>query len=146
MGKVLRGALTSWLWCLALPHVLVVVLTVLCDRIGHGYAAGEVIGGSIAGTALLFVMALMIAFVPLITTFILTGGGVSHAGGVVATMGANLVMNMPKLALTKAARHFFPKNHRPGGNPRRRRHKDILSDRPQGPKTLQPSFQRRKVP
>ena len=109
MGKVLRGALTSWLWCLALPHVLVVVLTVLCDRIGHGYAAGEVIGGSIAGTALLFVMALMIAFVPLITTFILTGGGVSHAGGVVATMGANLVMNMPKLALTKAARHFFPK-------------------------------------
>ena len=109
MAGVLRGALTSFLWCLALPHVLVIILSVLGSEINRGYAAGQVIGDSVAGTALLFVMALMVAFVPLITSFILSGGGVSHAGSVIAAMGVNLAANLPKRFANKAANALVTK-------------------------------------
>ena len=44
----------------------------------------------------MFVMTLFVAFTPIITAMILNGSGISQAGGIIATMGANYVMNLPK--------------------------------------------------
>ncbi|OFZ37942.1 MAG: hypothetical protein A2451_07400 [Bdellovibrionales bacterium RIFOXYC2_FULL_39_8] len=96
MGNVLRGGILSYLWCLVTPHVLVFILSLISGEINKGYVSGAVIGGSSIGTVLLFVMTLFVAFTPIITAMILNGSGISQAGGIIATMGANYVMNLPK--------------------------------------------------
>ncbi|OFZ38159.1 MAG: hypothetical protein A2504_17030 [Bdellovibrionales bacterium RIFOXYD12_FULL_39_22] len=96
MGNVLRGGILSYLWCLVTPHVLVFILSLISGEINKGYISGQVIGGSVIGTVLLFVMTLFVAFTPIITAMILNGSGISQAGGIIATMGANYVMNLPK--------------------------------------------------
>ena len=73
------------------------------SEINKGYISGQIIGGSMIGTALLFVLTLFIAFTPLITAMILNGSGVSQAGGIIATIGANYVMNLPKNTVNNAA-------------------------------------------
>jgi hypothetical protein len=95
MGNVLRGGILSYLWCLITPHVLVFILMLIGSEINKGYIQGQVIGGSMTGTALLFLLTLFIAFTPLISTMILAGSGVSAAGGIIASMGANYVLNLP---------------------------------------------------
>ena len=140
MSKVLKGALISYLWCLTLPHVLVVVMSMLTRLIGHSHTSGRIIGDSVLGTALIFVMALMVAFVPVITSFILTGGGVSHAGGVIAAMGANFAMNMPKQAFNRASRYLLVNAGGPMGLARklfkseRSKEKNHVSTTPKGGK------------
>ena len=106
MGSVLRGGVISYLWLLIVPHIFVFIVALLASEINKGYITGQVIGGSVSGTALLFVLAIFIAFVPLIASMILTGSGVSAAGGVIAAMGANWVMNMPRKSV-KMARSLF---------------------------------------
>ena len=103
MGNVLRGWIISYLWCLIVPHVLVFVLSMIGSEINKGYVAGQVIGGSIMGTALLFVLALLVAFTPIISMMILNGSGLAQAGGIVATLGANYVMGLPNQAVNSAA-------------------------------------------
>ena len=103
MGNVLRGAILSYVWCLVVPHVLVFILSLIGSEINKGYVTGNIIGGSAIGTALLFVMSLFLAFTPLITAMILNGSGISQAGGIIATMGANFVMNLPRNSFESAA-------------------------------------------
>jgi hypothetical protein len=106
MGNVLRGAILSFIWCLILPHILVFIITMIGTEINKGYISGQIIGGSMIGTALLFILTLFIAFSPLIGTMILTGAGISSAGGIIAGMGANYVMNLPKNVANTAATLF----------------------------------------
>lgn len=103
MGNVLRGAILSFLWCLVVPHVLVFIISMIGSEINKGYVSGNIIGGSMIGTTLLFILTLFIAFTPLITAMILNGSGVSQAGGIIATIGANYVMNLPKNTLNNSA-------------------------------------------
>ncbi len=103
MGNVLRGAVLSYLWCLVVPHILVFIISMIGAEINHGYSSGGVIGGSIAGTAFLFVLTLFIAFTPLIGAFILNGSGISQAGGIIATVGANWIMNLPRNSVNTTA-------------------------------------------
>lgn len=104
MGNVLRGAVLSFLWCLVIPHILVFIISMIGVEINKGYTSGQVIGGSIMGTALLFILTLFIAFTPLIGAMILNGSGISQAGGIIATVGANYVMNLPKNAVNSASK------------------------------------------
>src|SRR5690606_7021037 len=83
-------------WCLIVPHILVFVLSMIGSEIDQGYITGQVIGGSASGTILLFMLTLLIAFTPLIATMIINGSGMAQAGGIIAAMGANYVMNLPK--------------------------------------------------
>jgi hypothetical protein len=103
MGNVLRGGILSYLWCLVVPHVLVFILSMIGTEINKGYVSGQIIGGSAMGTALLFVMSLFLAFTPMITAMILNGSGISQAGGIIATLGGNFVMNLPKQSLNAGA-------------------------------------------
>ena len=103
MGNVLRGGIFSFIWCLIVPHVLVFVISLIGSEINKGYSSGHIIGGSLMGTTLLFVLSLFIAFTPLIAAMILNGSGISQAGGIIATMGANYVMNLPKNAMNSGA-------------------------------------------
>lgn len=103
MGNVLRGAILSYLWCLIVPHILVFIVSMIGTEINKGYVSGQVIGGSMMGTALLFVLTLFIAFTPLIGAMILNGSGISQAGGIIASIGANHIMNLPRKTLNNAA-------------------------------------------
>ncbi|MCR9204842.1 MAG: hypothetical protein NXH75_09705 [Halobacteriovoraceae bacterium] len=103
MGNVLRGAILSYLWCLIIPHVLVFIISMIGTEINKGYVSGHIIGGSIMGTTLLFILTLFIAFTPLIGAMILNGSGISQAGGIIASIGANYVMNLPKNTVNNAA-------------------------------------------
>ncbi len=103
MGNVLRGAILSYLWCLIVPHVLVFIISMIGTEINKGYVSGHIIGGSIMGTTLLFILTLFIAFTPLIGAMILNGSGISQAGGIIASIGANYVMNLPKNTVNNAA-------------------------------------------
>ena len=106
MGNVLRGALMSFVWCLLVPHILVFILSVLGTEIAKGYSSGQIIGGSMMGTVLLFVLALLTAFTPMIAAFILSGSGISQAGGIIGAMGANYIINLPKNAVNHATTLF----------------------------------------
>ena len=103
MGNILRGAILSYVWCLIVPHILVFVLSMISSEINTGYSADQIIGGSIAGTVLLFIMTLLIAFTPLIGMMIVNGSGMAQAGGVIASIGANYVMNLPKQTVNNGA-------------------------------------------
>ena len=103
MGNVLRGAILSYLWCLIVPHVLVFIISMIGTEINNGYVSGNIIGGSMMGTAFLFILTLFIAFTPLIGAMILNGSGISQAGGIIATIGANYVMNLPKTTTNNLA-------------------------------------------
>ncbi|MBG60552.1 MAG: hypothetical protein CMJ16_08855 [Peredibacter sp.] len=103
MGNVLRGAILSYLWCLVIPHVLVFIISMIGTEINKGYVSGQIIGGSMIGTAFLFILTLFVAFSPLIGAMILNGSGISQAGGIIASIGANYVMNLPKNTVNNAA-------------------------------------------
>jgi hypothetical protein len=103
MGNVLRGAILSYLWCLVIPHILVFIISMIGTEINKGYISGQVIGGSMMGTALLFILTLFIAFTPLIGAMILNGSGISQAGGIIASVGANHIMNLPRKTFNNAA-------------------------------------------
>jgi type IV secretory pathway TrbL component len=96
MGNVLRGAILSYIWCLVVPHILVFILSLIGAEINKGYVSGQIIGGSATGTALLFILALFIAFTPLVAMMLVNGSGMAHAGGIIGSIGANYVMNVPK--------------------------------------------------
>ena len=113
MGNVLRGAILSFIWCLIVPHILVFIISMIGTEINKGYISGQIIGGSMMGTALLFILTLFIAFTPLIGAMILTGAGISSAGGIIASIGANYVMNLPKNAFNSAATVFTGRLHCP---------------------------------
>ena len=99
MGNVLRGAILSFLWCLIVPHVLVFMISMIGAEINRGYVSGEIIGGSMMGTALLFILSLFMASTPLMTAMILNGSGISQAGGIIGAIGANWVMKLPRSAI-----------------------------------------------
>ena len=103
MGNVLRGAILSFLWCLVVPHILVFILSMIGSEINKGYVAGQIIGGSMMGTSLLFILALFTAFSPLIGAMILNGSGISQAGGIIGTIGANYVLNFPRNTINQGA-------------------------------------------
>jgi hypothetical protein len=103
MGNVLRGAVLSYLWCLIVPHILVFIISLIGSEINRGYVSGQIIGGSMMGTALLFILTLFVAFTPLIGSMILNGSGISQAGGIIASIGANYVMNLPKNTINSGA-------------------------------------------
>ena len=113
MGRVLYGGIISYLWCLTVPHVLVFVLAMIGSEINRGYSNGEIIGGSIMGTVFLFVMALAVAFVPLMTSALLNRSGMAQVGGIVAAVGANYMLSPMRNIATKAlkvlASMIFPK-------------------------------------
>ena len=113
MGRVLYGGVMSYLWCLTLPHVLVFVLSMIGTEINKGYSGGQVIGGSIMGTVFLFVMAIAVAFVPLITSALLNRSGMAQIGGIVAAVGANYILSPMRNLATKALKvltgMIFPK-------------------------------------
>lgn len=103
MGNVLRGAILSFIWCLVVPHILVFILTMIGTEISKGYLNGQIIGGSVTGTALLFIMTLFVAFTPLIAVMLVNGSGMAQAGGIIASIGANYVMNLPRHSLNTGA-------------------------------------------
>lgn len=103
MGNVLRGAVLSYLWCLVIPHVLVFIISMIGAEINKGYVSGQIIGGSMIGTAFLFILTLFVAFTPLIGAMILNGSGISQAGGIIASIGANYVMNLPRNSVNTGA-------------------------------------------
>jgi hypothetical protein len=103
MGNVMRGAFLSYLWCLVVPHILVFIISLIGSEINRGYVSGQIIGGSMMGTALLFILTLFVAFTPLIGSMILNGSGISQAGGIIASIGANYVMNIPKNTVNNGA-------------------------------------------
>ncbi len=103
MGNVLRGGILSYVWCLVMPHVVAIIVSIIGSEINKGYVSGEVIGGSLSGTALLIVFSLFLALSPMITAMILNGSGISQAGGIIATLGANKVLSIPSKALNVAA-------------------------------------------
>jgi hypothetical protein len=103
MGNVMRGAFLSYLWCLIVPHILVFIISLIGSEINRGYVSGQIIGGSMMGTALLFILTLFVAFTPLIGSMILNGSGISQAGGIIASIGANYVMNLPKNSVNSGA-------------------------------------------
>lgn len=103
MGNVLRGAILSFIWCLVVPHILVFILSMIGTEISKGYLNGQIIGGSVTGTALLFIMTLFLAFTPLIAMMLVNGSGMAHAGGIIASIGANYVMNLPRHSLNNSA-------------------------------------------
>ncbi len=107
MGNILRGSILSFIWCLITPHILVFIISLIGSEINKGYVSGQIIGGSLSGTALLFIMSLFIALTPFIGVMILTGAGISSAGGIIAAMGANHVMNLPKASFNKLSGSFF---------------------------------------
>ena len=113
MEKALRGGILSYVWCLALPHVLVFVLAIISSEISKGYILGQIIGGSIMGTALLFVLAITVAFVPLMTTSLLSKSGITQAGGILSVVGAHKILSFPKTLLQTALKFtlglLFPK-------------------------------------
>ena len=96
MGNVLRGALLSYVWCLIVPHILVFMISLISTEINQGYVAGKIIGGSLMGTAMLFIFSLFVAFTPLVTMMLLSGSGMAQAGGIIASLGANYVMSLPR--------------------------------------------------
>ena len=120
MGNVLRGALMSFVWCLIVPHILVFILSLLGTEIANGYSSGKVIGGSMIGTVLLFVLALLTAFVPMIAAFILSGSGISQAGGIIGAMGANYIINLPKNVVNHTAKLIRSKPPRKSYQARKR--------------------------
>lgn len=103
MGNILRGAILSYVWCLIVPHILVFVLSMISSEINTGYSSNQIIGGTMAGTVLLFILTLLIAFTPLIGMMIVNGSGMAQAGGVIASIGANYVMNLPKQTVNNGA-------------------------------------------
>lgn len=103
MGNVLRGAIFSYLWCLIVPHILVFIISLIGSEINQGYTSGQIIGGSMMGTTLLFILTLFIAFTPLIASMILAGSGLAQAGGIIASIGANYVMNLPRNSINTSA-------------------------------------------
>lgn len=103
MGNVLRGAILSYIWCLVLPHILVFILSMIGAEISTGYMNHQIIGGSATGTALLFLLTLFIAFTPLVTMMLINGSGMAHAGGIIASIGANYIMNLPRVSTNNIA-------------------------------------------
>lgn len=103
MGNVLRGGILSFIWCLVVPHVLVFILSMIGSEINTGYQAGQIIGGSASGTALLFILTLFIAFTPFITMMLINGSGIAQAGGVIALLGGNFIKSLPSKALNTGA-------------------------------------------
>ncbi|MBT4789941.1 MAG: hypothetical protein HON90_00090 [Halobacteriovoraceae bacterium] len=103
MGNILRGAILSFIWCLIVPHILVFILSMIGSEIERGYIAGQVIGGSATGTVLLFLLTLFIAFTPLIAMMIVNGSGMSQVGGIIASIGANKLMSLPKNTVNTGA-------------------------------------------
>ncbi|MFT6632896.1 MAG: hypothetical protein ACJAS4_002864 [Bacteriovoracaceae bacterium] len=102
MGNILRGSILTFVWCLIVPHILVFILSMIGSEIERGYSGGHVIGGSVTGTTLLFLLTLFIAFTPLIGMMIVNGSGIAQAGGVIAGLGANHIMAMPMKSLNTA--------------------------------------------
>lgn len=103
MGNVLRGAILSYLWCLAMPHVLAIIISIIGVVINNGYQSGNIIGSSLWGTALLCAFSLCVVFSTLITVMILNGSGVAQAGGILAAMGANIAVSIPKHSVNSLA-------------------------------------------
>ena len=103
MDNVLRGGIISYIWLLIVPHILVFIVSLIGIEIAKGYTAGQVIGGSITGTVLLTALSLFMALIPLIATMILSGSGISAAGGMMAALGVNHTMNLGSKALKALA-------------------------------------------
>ncbi len=103
MGNVLRGSILTYLWCLIVPHVLVFVLSMIGSEINKGYEAGQIIGGSASGTALLFILTLFIAFTPFITMMLINGSGLAHAGGIISMVGGTFIRSLPMRGINTAA-------------------------------------------
>ena len=99
----MKGAVTTFVWLLVAPHVLVFMMTIISSEINKGYH-GQILGGSIAGTALLIVLAIFIAFVPLITTMLISITGVSSAGSIISTLLAHKVSGFVSRMLTSKNR------------------------------------------
>ena len=96
MGNVFRGGIMSFLWCLVVPHILVFILSIIGHEINRGYVSGQIIGGSMMGTALLFILSIFVAFTPLVATMMLSGSGMAQAGGIIAAMGASYITSLPR--------------------------------------------------
>ncbi len=103
MGNVLRGSIISYLWCLIVPHVLVFVLSMIGSEINRGYESAQIIGGSISGTALLFLLTLFIAFTPFISMMLINGSGVAQAGGLISLVGGNFIRSLPMSGVNSGA-------------------------------------------
>lgn len=102
MQSALKGAATSFLWCIITPHVLVFIISLISTEIEKGYTQGHIIGSSLSGSAMVFALTFFIAFTPLISAFILSGAGVSQAAGIMASIGAAKVMNLSKFIPKKS--------------------------------------------
>ena len=103
MGNVLRGGILSFIWCLIVPHVLVFVLSMIGSEINQGYQTGQIIGGSLTGTALLFLLTLFIAFTPFISMMLINGSGIAQAGGLISLVGGNFLRSLPMSGLNSGA-------------------------------------------
>ena len=103
MGNVLRGGILSYIWCLIVPHVLVFVLSMIGAEINRGYDSGQVIGGSITGTVLLFLLTLFIAFTPFISMMLINGSGIAQAGGMMALIGGHFIRSLPMQGVNSGA-------------------------------------------
>ena len=115
MGNVLRGGILSYIWCLIVPHVLVFVLSMIGSEINRGYDSGQVIGGSITGTVLLFLLTLFIAFTPFISMMLINGSGIAQAGGIMSLIGGNFIKSLPMKGVNSGASMISGGNLGPKG-------------------------------
>lgn len=104
MGNVLRGGVLSYVCCLIVPHILVFLLSLISSEISSGYTQGQVIGGSVLGTAMLFVLSFFIALTPFIAMMIINGSGIAQAGGIISMAATNMIKGIPSTGLNTASK------------------------------------------
>ena len=104
MGNVLRGAVLSYVSCLIVPHILVFLLSLIGSEINSGYTQGQIIGGSVLGTAMLFILSLFIALSPFIGMMIINGSGIAQAGGIISLAATNMVRGIPSQGINSGAK------------------------------------------
>ena len=103
MGNILRGAILSYVTLLIIPHILVFILSMIGAEIEKGYSVGQIIGGSVTGTALLFLLTVFIALSPFIALLTINGSGIAQASANIASVGAAKVMSLPRVTMNTGA-------------------------------------------
>ncbi|MGB0454606.1 MAG: hypothetical protein ACPGJV_12935 [Bacteriovoracaceae bacterium] len=96
MEGSLKGAILNFVTCLVAPHILVFLIVLITDEMKLNVTTGKIIGGSVEGTALLIVLTVLIAIVPVLSYKLVTGSGISYVSSLVSTATIGNILNGAK--------------------------------------------------